>query len=251
MRVRVLSAAIAGLLPAAAGAAPASVTIAGSLQSELGCPGDWSPDCALTDLAFDPVDGVWQGAWSLPAGSWEYKAAIDGTWDVNYGANGQLSGPNLAFSIAAPRSVRFYYDDESHWVADSAGSRIVTAAGDFQSELGCPGDWQPDCLRSWLQDVDGARVYTRETDALPAGSYQALSAIDEGWDEFYGADGTLGGQHVVFSVPADGVAVAFRFDSDTNVLTVAVPEPGPERAALGALAGLAIAGIRRAMLRAP
>ena len=27
-------------------AAPASVTIAGSLQSELGCSGDWQPDCA-------------------------------------------------------------------------------------------------------------------------------------------------------------------------------------------------------------
>ena len=27
---------------------PASVTVAGSLQSELGCPGDWQPDCADT-----------------------------------------------------------------------------------------------------------------------------------------------------------------------------------------------------------
>ena len=32
---------------------PDAVTVAGSLQSELGCPGDWQPDCAATHLAFD------------------------------------------------------------------------------------------------------------------------------------------------------------------------------------------------------
>jgi hypothetical protein len=30
---------------------PSSVTIAGSMQSELGCPGDWQPDCTATQLA--------------------------------------------------------------------------------------------------------------------------------------------------------------------------------------------------------
>ena len=47
---------------------PASVTIAGSLQSELGCPGDWQPDCATTYLAYDSGDDVWQGVFSVPAG---------------------------------------------------------------------------------------------------------------------------------------------------------------------------------------
>ena len=53
-----------------------SVTIAGSLQSELGCPGDWQPDCAVTHLAYDAEDDVWQGTFSIPAGNWEYKAAL-------------------------------------------------------------------------------------------------------------------------------------------------------------------------------
>jgi hypothetical protein len=39
---------------------PASVTIAGSLQSELGCAGDWMPDCAATHLTYDASDGIWQ-----------------------------------------------------------------------------------------------------------------------------------------------------------------------------------------------
>src|SRR5690606_23201509 len=60
-------------------AQPASVTIAGSLQSELGCPGDWDPSCAVTNLAYDASDEVWQGSFSLPAGAFEYKAALNGS----------------------------------------------------------------------------------------------------------------------------------------------------------------------------
>ena len=76
-----------------AGAAPVTVTIAGSFQSELGCPGDWQPECSLTQLTLDPDDGVWQANFALPAGTWEYKAALDGTWDENYGAGAVRDGP--------------------------------------------------------------------------------------------------------------------------------------------------------------
>lgn len=44
---------------------PTSATIAGSLQSELGCPGDWQADCAATHLASDASDAVWQGTWTI------------------------------------------------------------------------------------------------------------------------------------------------------------------------------------------
>ena len=55
--------------------APTSVTVAGSLQSELGCPGDWQPECGATHLGYDADDDVWQGTFNVPAGNWEYKAA--------------------------------------------------------------------------------------------------------------------------------------------------------------------------------
>ena len=64
---------------------------------------------------------------------------------------------------------------------------IAVAPGSFQSELGCPGDWQPDCLRSWLQDPEGDGIYTFRTSALPAGDYEVKVAIGESWDENYGA----------------------------------------------------------------
>src|SRR6476619_2501844 len=63
---------------------PTNVTIAGSLQSELGCPDDWQPDCAATHLTYDAGDDVWQGTFSPPVGSYEYKAALNNGWDENY-----------------------------------------------------------------------------------------------------------------------------------------------------------------------
>jgi hypothetical protein len=147
--------------------APASVTIAGSLQSEAGCAGDWDPACAATHLTYDASDDVWQGTWNIPAGGYEYKAALNDSWDVNYGKNAVPNGANIPLSLAANASVKFYYDDKSHWVTDNQSSVIAIAAGSFQSELGCSGDWQPDCLRSWLQDIDGDGIYTFETNAYP------------------------------------------------------------------------------------
>ena len=148
---------------------PASVAIAGSLQSELGCPGDWDPACAATHLGYDADDDVWQAIFNVPAGAWEYKAALNDSWDENYGAGAQFNGPNITLDLSTPTDVKFYYDHKSHWVTDNVNSVIATAAGNFQSGLGCPGDWQPECLRSWLQDIDGDTIYTFVTDQIPVG----------------------------------------------------------------------------------
>jgi hypothetical protein len=201
-------------------ASPTSVTIAGSLQSELGCPGDWDPACGSTGLAYDANDDVWQRSFTIPAGAYEYKAALDGSWDVNYGAHAQLNGANIPLTLGASRTVKFYYDADTHWVTDNVSSDIAIAAGSFQSELGCSGDWQPDCLRSWLEDPDGDGVYTFTTAALPAGSYEGKVAIAESWTENYGANGLANGANVAFTVPSNGATMTFRYDGTTHVLTV-------------------------------
>ena len=99
----------------AAGAEPTAVTIAGSLQSELGCPGDWDPACATTHLALDATDGVWQGTFTVPAGDYEYKAALNDAWDESYGLN--AGGNNIPLSLSTDGSEKFYYDNATHWVA--------------------------------------------------------------------------------------------------------------------------------------
>jgi pullulanase-type alpha-1,6-glucosidase len=221
---------VTGLLPVHApipvAADTPTVTLVGNLQDELGCPGDWQPDCSQTNLAYDGSDDVFQATFSLPAGSYEYKVALNGSWAENYGKGGALDGPNIPLALGEEKAVKFYYDHKSHWITDNVNSVIASVAGNFQSEMGCPGDWQPDCLRSWLQDLDGDGIYSFATTAIPAGNYEAKVTINEGWDENYGAGGTPGGDNIPFSVPA-GATTTFTFDASTKVLTIETSAPPP------------------------
>ncbi len=223
-------------LPAEAGADhtsdPASVTVAGDLQDELGCPGDWQPDCAATHLGFDAEDDVWQGVFPVPAGSWQYKGALNDSWDENYGLGGEPNGANIPLALADATDVKFYYDHKTHWITDNVNSVIVTAPGSFQEELGCSGDWQPWCLRSWLQDPDGDGVFTFRTRQLPAGDYEVKAAIGESWDENYGDGGVPGGANIPFTVPADCFEMLFAFDYATKILTVGPAPPAPQPASV-------------------
>jgi hypothetical protein len=137
--------------------APASVTIVGTFQTENGC-GNWNPACVATRLVYDATDGVWQGTFAVPAGTTEYKAALNGNWTESY------PGSNRSFTSAGATSVKFYYSHATHWVVSNADESVViaTAAGTFQEELGCSGDWQPACLQSWLQDPEGDGVEQRD-----------------------------------------------------------------------------------------
>lgn len=199
--------------------APTSVSIVGSLQSELGCAGDWDPTCATTHLAYDAIDDVWQGSLAVPAGAWEYKAALNDSWTENYGLHAAAGGANIPLA-ADGSSVKFYFDPKSHWITDNRSSVIAVAVGSFQSELGCPGDWQPDCLRSWLQDLDGDSIYTFETTSLPVGSYEAKAALDESWAVNYGAGGVFNGANIPFFVPFVGAKVVFTYVASTHILTI-------------------------------
>ncbi|HMN30464.1 MAG TPA: hypothetical protein PKE45_20100 [Caldilineaceae bacterium] len=229
--ILVLLAAVVGrpaLVRAAHTPPPLTVAIAGSMQSELGCPGDWQPDCAASELILDASDGVWQASFDLPAGNWEYKAALNDSWDENYGANAQQNGPNIALALDEAGPVKFYYDPTTHWVTSNRNAVIAVAPGSFQSELGCPGDWQPDCLRSWLQDPDGDGTYTFTTNQLPAGAYEAKVALNESWDLNYGAAGVQNGPNIAFTVTNNGDAVTFRYDAASHLLTISAGAPPDE-----------------------
>ncbi len=247
MRHRLLALVLGGGLFATAPVASAgTVTLVGNLQTEIGCGGDWDPTCTQSALTFDAADNVWQASFVIPAGNWEYKVAIDGSWAENYGPNGQLNGANIQLSLATDSLVKFYFDDATNWITDDVNTRIVTAAGSFQSELGCPGDWQPECLRSWLLDVDGDGVFVRDL-TLPAGNYETKAATYESWSyPNYGLGG--GFDNIPFTVPMNGGTMRFRFVSATNILTVTpleTPVPEPSTLTLLGAAAWALAARRR------
>ena len=68
---------------------------------------DRAADCAATHLTHDADEDLWQATFAVPAGSFEYKAALNDSWDVDYGAHAQLGGDNIALAhpAAGPRDV--------------------------------------------------------------------------------------------------------------------------------------------------
>ncbi len=200
-----------------------TVGLPGSIQSAAGCPGDWQPECENTLMILSDY-GVWVASLDLPAGDYEYKVALNGTWDENYGAGGVRDGDNITLSLAEDTQVKFYYDPVSHLIVDNVNTLIVTAPGNYQAAIGCPNDWAPECLLSWMQDADGDGVFSFTTTALPAGDYEVKAAVDESWTVNYGSDGTQDGPNLVFTVPTDNAEVTFEFDSATTMISVIVSE---------------------------
>ena len=128
---------------------PATVALVGSLQSELGCPGDWQPECPQTRL--QPVagsPGVFRGTFTVPAGTYDYKVALNNSWDENYGAGGALNGANIP--ITAPGgAVTFTYDHATHVISDDTPRPL-------QSERGA--HWLRAGLIAWRPPA-GAQTY--------------------------------------------------------------------------------------------
>ena len=86
------------------------VNVPGSYQAAAGCPGDWQPECAATQMAKGD-DGLWRsGPFTLPAGDYEFKVALDGSWTTNFGSDGKQDGPNYTLSLAADSNVSFVFD---------------------------------------------------------------------------------------------------------------------------------------------
>lgn len=120
---------LAGLLApftaSTAGAAERSVTLVGSLQSELGCAGDWDPSCTATDLVQEGAGTAYSKTFTVPAGTYELKVAINHSWAENYGANGVNNGANIPLVLKGPAKLEFSYDDTTHQV----GIRPVSLSG--------------------------------------------------------------------------------------------------------------------------
>ncbi len=215
-----------GGLPPAAAPFPDTVVIPGTIQSVLGCAGDWDPTCENSALTFSEEDQLWIGSFDIPAGDYEYKAALNGSWDVNFGLNAEQGGANIPLSLAENSTVNFYFDNQTGWVADSVNNFIANVPGSFQSELGCADDWMPSCLASWLQDPDGDGTFTFQTLSIPVGEYEAKVAVNGSWDVNYGEGGALDGANLSFSVQEADTLVTFTFDSRSNLLNISVGSGG-------------------------
>lgn len=218
---------------------PFSVVLAGNFQSEVGCPGDWQPDCNATGLTYDQDAKLWYGILRIPQGNWEYKVTIDNSWSENYGQGGVPNGPNIPLTVSSDKKILFHYNHETHIVTHSLVNYSVILAGSFQSELGCPGDWQPDCPMSGLTFDAPNNLWKREV-VLPAGSWEFKVALDGSWNENYGDGGELNGPNIVLNLTLPSL-VSFVFDPETHLTTYTIkPQtvvlPGTFQSELGCTA---------------
>jgi maltose/maltodextrin transport system substrate-binding protein/arabinogalactan oligomer/maltooligosaccharide transport system substrate-binding protein len=199
-------------------AAPSSVVLVGSFQALLGCSGDWLPDCQNTTMSSNGDDGSYSiSTAALPAGDYEAKVTLDGTWDRNYGAGGAAGGDNIIFNVPADNTLLVFNFDADNVLTIGEGS--VALVGTVQAALGCSADWQPECAESELTP-NGDGTFSLTTTALPAGDYEVKVALNDGWAINYGVDGARNGDNFTFNVPGDGTEVVFTFDGISNLLTI-------------------------------
>ena len=93
---------------------PGAVSVPGAFNSEMGCPGDWLPDCDEAQMTLGD-DGLWRLTVDIIGGTYEYKVAIDKSWDENYGAGGGPGGSNLVLEHDGG-PVTFTYDHRTHLI---------------------------------------------------------------------------------------------------------------------------------------
>ena len=191
----------------AAAVQPQTIILAGSLQDELGGAKEWDPSDAKTQMK-DLGNGKYQLKGKLPAGNYEFKIAVGGSWAENYGDKGQPGGANIQLRLKAPHEVTFDYDAATHIVTYSyAGmqaeqqtaqkemqQRKIMVAGNLQRQLGAAKDWDPSDMKTQMKDLGhGFYSYTAN---LPAGSYSYKIAINGSWNENYGLGGNADGANL-------------------------------------------------------
>ncbi|MFC4099206.1 pullulanase [Paenibacillus xanthanilyticus] len=175
-----------GLYPNGAGAESRTAYLVGDLQSKLifddgqTPPADWKQDAEASRMT-DLGGGYYAFTGKLPAGTYQYKVALNGKWDESYGF-GSYTNPqgtnkdgNIQFTLTEARTVTFYYNDTTKKIADStfyapiAADKLPLVAGNVKV-LDDASDTTPSDAAIALTDPDFDNVYTKQV-YVPQGSY--------------------------------------------------------------------------------
>lgn len=160
-----------------------TVTLVGNLQDELGGSSEWDPADPKTVMT-KQEDGTYRLTGTLPAGNYEYKIAINGSWDENYGVGGERNGPNYQLTLDQEMTLTFIYNDTTHIVTvpiplpKEQQPRIV---GDIQPHIGAGSEWSPAESTAFLEDHDQDNIYTYTT-TVPKGKHEFKIVLGNSWE---------------------------------------------------------------------
>ncbi|MEZ4561361.1 MAG: SpaA isopeptide-forming pilin-related protein [Thermomicrobiales bacterium] len=115
--------------------APLRVSLAGSFQTALGCPGDFDPTCPQTEL-HDNGDGIWSTVLPVPPGNYAFRVVARSDSDRSLGQGGDPNGPDLQVNVPdGAAGVYFAYDQWTGHVDAAPVAALLTLRTDVGDDL--------------------------------------------------------------------------------------------------------------------
>lgn len=170
----------------------------------------WTIDIPMTRTGEAGVKAYYTDLLELKAGE-EFKVRKGGSWDVNFGSDGTVGGPNCVVEEDG-----FYFikvvvnDDETEGIItlEKSSWHEWSAIGTLNGS-----NWDTDFALSIAED---GKTFKLEGVEMAAGTeFKVRKAAS--WDENYGANGEKDGANIV--VEADGT-YTIVFDSETHMITL-------------------------------
>ncbi|KAI8852986.1 glycoside hydrolase superfamily [Chytridium lagenaria] len=184
-----------------------------------------------SDAAAVNFPGTFQVSLDAPTGL--LTAALDNSWAVNYGANGARMVQH-GITVGSTTRVVFTFNSVTKVTTTAVGpidpppppppppppQLNVNVAGDFQTAVGCPTNWNADCISTNLNVFDAAASTYSRSVPMVAGSYSFKITVGGSWAINYGVNGAPNGANIPLVIPAtpsNAAIVTFTWNSVTKV----------------------------------
>ncbi|MBG6225915.1 hypothetical protein IWX63_002498 [Arthrobacter sp. CAN_A2] len=92
---------------------PQSVALSGDFAPLFGDAGHWSTDLRELQFAWDATENLWLHTLQLPAGTYQFKILVNGSWEENYGRFGTRDGANHELHLITDTTVTIWFDYET------------------------------------------------------------------------------------------------------------------------------------------
>ncbi|WP_394249426.1 pullulanase X25 domain-containing protein [Arthrobacter pityocampae] len=89
---------------------PQSVALSGDFSPLFGDAGHWSTDLRELQFDWEPTENLWLQTLQLPAGTYQFKILVNGSWEENYGRFGTRDGANHELHLITDTTVTFRFD---------------------------------------------------------------------------------------------------------------------------------------------
>lgn len=211
-----------GLHPVKVSAETTKVVLVGDLQSQFISTGaenpgkDWDETSVVTQMTYSG-DGLYSFTGTLPAKEYNYKVALNDSWDENYGfakytnPQGKNDGENIHIKLEEETTVTFYYNDITHKIADSTYYTPITPK--------LTGNLPAEAL-STLTDPDFDGVYSTVV-TVPQGDYTYKVSVPGATEA---EDMSYPESDLALSLPLD-LKVTFKYNTADHRVTAEYKVP--------------------------